>query len=369
VFLTELKIESVRNLQAVSLASLQKVNVFYGSNGSGKTSVLEAVHLLGMARSFRDVRVKTVISHGQHDCTVFGKIRQRPDVSLVPVGVQRSRDGDVSIRAGQNSVHSVAELVEYLPLQVICADSFSLLGGAPGVRRKFLDWGVFHVELGFYDEWQKFRRCLKQRNKLIRSGNVAAAELSVWTRDLAHSGVAITKKRSDYYEKLAEAFRCTMTLLSPELDGLELRLIAGWDRTRTYLEVLEASTSSDLERGYTQAGPQRADLRILERGRVASEVLSRGQQKLVVCGLKIAQGRVMSEVRGVPCVYLVDDLPSELDVEHSRRVCRLLEELQAQVFLTCIDREQIASVWPERSMLKTFHVEQGAVTPDNDCDD
>ena len=146
--------------------------------------------------------------------------------------------------------------------------------------------------------------------------------------------------------------------------GLELRYHQGWDRHSTYEAALEASVAADIEQGYTHVGPQRADIRVLINGRVAADTLSRGQQKLVVCGLKLAQGQLMSEQGRGSCTYLVDDLPSELDLEHSRQVCELLASMQAQVFITCVDRADIASVWPEgNSAIALFHVEQGVVKP------
>jgi DNA replication and repair protein RecF len=122
---------------------------------------------------------------------------------------------------------------------------------------------------------------------------------------------------------------------------------------------------SDLEQGFTHVGPQRADLRVLTGGHSAADTLSRGQQKLVVCGLKLAQGQLMTEMGRGHCTYLVDDLPSELDREHCGLVCDLLDKMNTQVFITCVQKRDVGDVWPEhdRQTLAMFHVEHGAVTP------
>ena len=360
--LTRLEINRVRNLKQVKLPVLARINVFFGRNGSGKTSVLEAIHLLGMARSFRGSSVKSLITHGELNCVVFGQAGSASGPGST-LGVQRGIAGEALIKVGGSPVKSVAQLVEHFPLQVINADSFELLTGAPGARRQYLDWGVFHVEHRFLEQWQRFQRCIKQRNKLLRHGKIQEQELSVWTRDLATSGAAVGEYRKAYFKLLVPRFLAVVEKLVPSLEGgLELRYQQGWDRQSSYAAALEASISADREQGYTHVGPQRADIRVMMNGRLAADTLSRGQQKLVVCGLKLAQGQLMSEQGKGSCTYLVDDLPSELDLEHSRQVCEVLAAMKAQVFITCVDQADIAAVWPQDiSGISMFHVEHGTV--------
>ena len=360
--LSKLHIRNVRNLKQVELNGLGKANLFFGPNGAGKTSVLEAIHLLGMARSFRGGSVKPLIAHGCPSCTVFGSITTKRSTSLA-LGVQRSVSGDVRIKVAGKAVHSAAQLVEHLPLQIINADSFDLLTGAPQARRQYLDWGVFHVEHHFYHQWQRFQRCIKQRNNLLRRGKISDEELEVWTRDLSASGSAINDFRKEYFFSLVPQFRSIMDALAPELEGLELRYRQGWDKALTYADALKASQVVDQERGYTHVGPQRADIKVIIAGRPAVEVLSRGQQKLVVCALKLAQGQLMAVLGGGTCTYLVDDLTAELDKAHSKLVCELLSSMDAQVFVSSIEQEDISTLWPEQDNLQVFHVEHGVVSP------
>lgn len=359
--LQQLKIDRIRNLQHVSLQNLQGVNVFYGVNGSGKTSILEAIHLLGMARSFRGSTVKSVITHGEDSCVVYGSLAADNNKPAKTLGIRRNRVGQAEIKVGGSPVRTVAELAEQLPLQVINADTFGLLTGSPSSRRQYLDWGVFHVEHSFFSEWQRFQRCIKQRNKLLRRGKLAENELDVWTRDLAAAGSAISEYRKGYFKELAPRFRAIMARLAPSLSELELHYRQGWDRQLTYAEALKQGVAADLEQGYTHTGPQRADVRVTTSGHGAAETLSRGQQKLVVCGLKLAQGQMMSELGKGPCTYLIDDLPSELDSEHSRLICSWLAAMDAQVFITCVELDEIRSVWPDNREFKVFHVEHGDV--------
>ncbi len=360
--LSELRIQHVRNLKAVKLEGLGRVNGFFGANGSGKTSVLEAIHLLGMARSFRGTSARTLISHHEDHCLVQAFVQRQDDRGRDALGVQRSLDGSMVLRINGETARSVARLVELLPLQVINADSFDLLTGAPAARRQYLNWGVFHVEHRFFSEWQRFQRCIKQRNAVLRRDKLARQELQGWTQELARSGAQINEYRQQYFAALAPGFRDIMARLLPQLGDIELRLRQGWDKRLSYGEALAAHLDSDIEKGFTQTGPQRCDLRITVDGRQAADVLSRGQQKLVVCGLKLAQGQLLKELVQRQCAYLVDDLPSELDRVHCRRVCEELDQLGSQVFITCVERDDVLAVWPGEAPPAMFHVEHGTIS-------
>ena len=165
-----------------------RINILHGDNGSGKTSLLEAIHLLGMARSFRSTRLNPVISHEQGSCTVFGQVELGEEQSSA-LGISRDRSGEIRIRINGQSVRSAAELAETLPLQLINPDSFRLLEGAPKLRRQFLDWGVFHVEPRFLQAWQRLQQALRQRNSWLRHGTLDAASQAAW---LPSSGIDIT---------------------------------------------------------------------------------------------------------------------------------------------------------------------------------
>src|SRR5690606_17108308 len=146
--LKRLTVTAVRNLHPVTLHPSPRINIISGPNGSGKTSLLEAIHILGLARSFRSTRLQPVIQYQQDSCTVFGEVFLSGG-NASKIGITRSRQADYDIRINGQNARSTAELAEVLPLQLINPDSFRLLEGAPKQRRQYLDWGVFHVEHRF----------------------------------------------------------------------------------------------------------------------------------------------------------------------------------------------------------------------------
>lgn len=354
--LDRLALLGLRNLNALDMRPVPRINLIFGNNGSGKTSLLEGIHILGMGRSFRTQRLKYAISHGAESLTVHGRLAGDPPV---PLGVRRLRSAsELEMRIAGERVARVAQLVGALPLQLINPDAFRLLEGSPGSRREFLDWGVFHVKHEFLDVWKRFRRALKHRNALLRHGRIDAQSIGVWEHELAHWGVHLNALRDAYMTAFLPVFEETLSELLP-LPNLSLKYYCGWDRKRDLAEVLGQNRDSDLQMGFTQQGPQRADLRIRMDKRPAVEVLSRGQQKLVVSALKLAQGRLLEATKGRTCVYLIDDLPAELDAGHRQVFCRWLERMQCQAFITSVEREPLLDLWQPETDVAMFHVKRG----------
>lgn len=361
----QLTITGVRNLNSAFLQPSPFINILYGLNGSGKTSVLEAIHLLGLARSFRSTRIKPVIHHGSDRCTVFGRLKLAS--GPVPLGVARDIQEDTfKIRLAGENLRSTSDLAKLLPLQVINPDTFKLLEGSPKSRRHFIDWGVFHVKhQDFFPLWQRMQKALKQRNSLLRHGRIKGSELAVWDSELIKAANAVDKLRHNYIQRLVPVFNEVLGRLI-DLPELSINYYRGWDRERPLSEVLQDGLQRDIHSGYTHAGPQRADLRV-KLGKVSAvDILSRGQLKLVVCALKLAQGFLYSEISGKQCLFLVDDLPSELDSPHRRALCRLFQEMKCQTFITCVEKTALENCWLPGAEVKVFHVKQGQIQLDED---
>ena len=364
MLLKRLAIQSLRNLDAVDIRPSARINLLYGRNGSGKTSVLEAVHTLSLGRSFRSYKHKPLIQSDKDGFNLFARIEDEQGTEM-PLGLSRNRQGEAQFKANGKPLGSIAALASLLPLQVINAQSFLLLEGSPKTRRQFMDWLVFHVEPRFFEDWKAAQRCLKQRNSLLRRGRMKPEELAVWDNELAHLSDKIDQYRFNSIVQLSKQFTELLNSFI-DLPGIELSYVRGWDKNRSLVEILHEHIDSDLQAGYTRSGYHRADLRLTQNGQLAADILSRGQQKLVVCALKIAQGLVFSQLTERRCIYLVDDLPAELDPEHRRTLVDWLYMLDTQVFITGVDKDSLLVDWSHKPPLPTqvFHVEQGTLSPE-----
>jgi DNA replication and repair protein RecF len=336
-----------RCLRAVEFSADPQFSLIYGANASGKTSLLEAVAYLGRGRSFRHASTDSLIRHGATEFLLHGSIgsdgaRHRVGIRNGQAGLELSIDGS---RGG-----GLAELAHTLPLQVIDPEVHNLVAGGPEQRRRYLDWVGFHVEHGFLDRWRRYRRVLKQRNAVLRTG---AAGLESWDREFIDAAAALQEGRLQVVERLLPALQeATAAVLGEPVGFSYLR---GWNEQLTLDEALLAGRRRDEQAGSSQQGPHRAELRLRVQEGMARKLVSRGQQKLLACAMILAATEVVQQRLDRRLLLLLDDPAAELDGGSLRRLMDRVAVLGCQVVATALSPDSDA--FPlERTV---FHVKQG----------
>ncbi len=356
--LLRLKAADFRNLKSVNIEPSPDFNLLFGNNGSGKTSVLETIYFLGLGRSFRSNLTSRIISYEQESLSVFGQIAGEDGIPL-SVGIEKKRSGKARIKVGNEIVASLAELARSLPLQIINPDSYSLLNEGPRPRREFINWGVFHVEHSFFPLWQRYQRALKQRNSSLQQRKTPI-QTKAWDFELASTAEEIAGMRETYLQQLTPVFFEILGEMF-QVQNLGISYSRGWDADRNLQEVLESSFSRDAALGYTHQGPHRADLIIKINNVPVQDILSRGEQKLLVIALRLAQGTLLRKLTSKKCIYLLDDIAAELDLARRGLVFQMLSTLGSQVFVTAVEREVLGGLARQEGS-KMFHVEHGEVS-------
>lgn len=352
--LVRLGIDDLRAFSRVELSPAPRFNLFVGANGAGKTSVLEAIHVLSTGRSFRSGARDALIRRGESSFRVFAEVRDEARQRNSRLGLERSTKS-WEARLDGEAIPSLSQL--FMQLAVLCFEpsSHQLIGGAAEHRRRFVDWALFHVEPNFLPAWRRYQRALKQRNALLRAQQ--AEECGPWEIELATSGEIITEQRRAWLASLEPALQAATQRFLPELGPARIQFSSGWNERSGLLEAFAAGRSRDAVLGHTAVGPHRADWSLSFEQAPHREMLSRGQEKLAVLACLLTQAERFSIQTGRWPVLLFDDLASELDAEHLERTLDWLSAIPAQVWITGTAPLPITASGENRM----FHVEHAQV--------
>lgn len=340
MIISKLCIQNFRNIESLTITPDPGINIIYGPNGSGKTSLLEAISYMSLGRSFRTSNVHHLIKD-QADSFVLATTvkRDEPDEASDHLAISRSRGrgSALTIKINHQSVHTLMDLVDRICVQIIHPQGTELISGAPDERRSYLDWGIYYAVPEFKQLWMNYKKLLSQRNALLKRG-ARNAEIAVWDDMLADLAEKISALRQDYLEALTPRLKEITAKFLPG-HTLEFTLAKGWTDGLNLRDLLRLNLEKDRVLGYTFYGCHRADLKIKANQYPASDMLSRGQIKLLTCAMRLAQGNVLSMQTGKKCVYLIDDIQSELDKSSHGFLLEEILNNHNQLFITNISKE------------------------------
>ncbi|WP_432481209.1 DNA replication/repair protein RecF [Moraxella sp. ZY200743] len=373
----QLRVHTLRNLHQVSL-SLADCNLIIGQNGSGKTSLLEAVFLLSRGKSFRHHEPRRYITHHAKACTIWARIDGDKTIAI-----QKQLDAaslaTTTLKVDHSVVNSQSVLSFLLPTLLIDPAGMAVLEEGSANRRQLLDWLSFHVEPKFYPAWLAYQRLLKQRNTLLKSAYLPINELGAWDRELSSYASVLHKHRRAVFDEWRGFFDAMVGRLLPSYqERIYLAYQAGFDDKLGLFDILQSRSAQDRELGYTRIGAHRADVTILlkqtnEQGEKIREqavnVLSRGEKKLLITALKLSQLQMICQyLDGIKPVVLIDDIDAELDEQAVDLLLGVLLSLPCQVFITSLQMDikdkitdKLRHLNRGSGQFKVFHVEQGDV--------
>lgn len=353
--IVKLDIYAVRNIQKQTIIPVPGINLIYGENASGKSAIIEAIFILARAKSFRSATIKPVINISQQHLIVSAQ-KLLADGNTIQIGIKLDKQ-NVEIRINQQSAQKRSDLAYALPLQIIHPKSYELLEAGPQLRREFLDWGVFHDNEKFLPAWRNFKRALTQRNFLLKEKR--SAHINVWNQELVYYGTIVNDYRYLYVEKITPVFVNIITRFL-DIPDISIKYFSGWDTTLDLYRILTDDLDRDLRYGFTHSGPHRSDLQILVGNRLARDFASRGQLKLLVISLKLAQLQLLINERKIMSCFLIDDFAAELDTTNRAKLLQYLTEINCQVFITATEISEFGDLSQIKNY-KMFHVEHGNI--------
>ncbi len=355
--LEQVQIQNLRILSQAEFEPAERLNFIIGANASGKTSILEAIHLLSVARSFRTRRVRDLLQRGTSEMVVRGSVSNQFGRST-QIAIQKDKS-TTRLSIDGKRVQNSSALAGSFPLITFTPDSHVILQGGPKERRRLLDWTLFHVKRDYLAKWHGYYRALKQRNRLLQGRMLAVTELSAWEAEMVCHGMEIHAERTACVAALGELVAAYAERLG--LGPVEMEYRGGWDLDLELSEALVRSRPTDLKNGTSSVGPHRADIRLMHKGQLATHKLSRGQSKLLIAALFTAQATRLDVLGFLRPTLLIDDFVAELDEGSKERLCDLIEDIGMQTFITATEPAVLPKRW-RKERQSMFHVEQGRVT-------
>ncbi|BBP42257.1 DNA replication/repair protein RecF [Thiosulfativibrio zosterae] len=358
--ITQFSLQNFRNFDQAWLKLAPGLNLIVGDNAAGKTSLIEGIWVLATGRSFRTVKPSQLIQQTHADLTLFAEVEQ--DGQTHKLGLNRTEHSS-TLRLNGETIHSQALLANKLPVQLLTPESHRLLEEGPKARRQFLDWGCFHQYPTFSQAWRHYQRILKQRNHALRQ-KLPKAQTTLWDAQLLETAEQVHQIRQAYTEQLKPYLDEFCQAMMPELQlDIQLGYKSGWPKNAASLaQLLQDHYAKDAQQGFTQYGCHRADLSFKLDGQDALVKLSRGQQKLFVCALLLAQASVYEKHSNAPVIMLIDDLPAELDAQHRLTLLKLLDCLNIQHIISTTAEELVSVLNPKTTQI--FQVKHGQIISD-----
>ncbi|MCJ8320095.1 MAG: DNA replication/repair protein RecF [Colwellia sp.] len=356
--------QNFRNLDGKQIIFHSDNNFIIGENGSGKSSLLEAIFFLGHGKSFRTTKINSIVHHQESKFVVSIK-----DFEQQQLGLSRDVDtGQTDIKVNSERQSRLSDLAKNIAVQIVTPESFKLFFGGPKERRRFVDLGLFHVKHDFSHQWRDFSRVLKQRNACLRSVS-GRSMLDYWTDIFCQHCEIVAQSRSEYVIELTSELKKWTQLLLPSLsEQINVQYLQGWNQKKSLKEVLLESRDREIQQGFSSHGAQKFDVRFLLNRTSIDVLLSRGQQKLFLLALTFAQAKLIERVNRVKPILLIDDIGSELDINSRTLLSQAIDKLNCQVIITAIDRFALEPLVSSKKNYKMFHVKHGGILEISDVD-
>lgn len=369
-----LKIHNGRNLKEYSLSPHPFFNIIYGSNGAGKTTILESIYLLLRSRTFRTSKYKSFINHDSNTCTIFSRFTSDSESNYFgsfTLGISRSKDSSQPVlHLNSSKINSLSSVTNLVVLGLITPESFTLLDAGPSIRRKFIDWGVFHVEPSFLSDWRSYNKILTSRNNLLaqyskkyKSNHILSNKqidlLECWSPQLISFNNKLDCLRERQIKNIEPIFNGYLSCFSTSLSNdISLKYYRGWNKDSAYEVFLKDKLHDDLLAGFTRYGTHRGELKISIKNNMARDILSRGQKKIVIICLILAQFKFLIDLDSSRehNILLLDDIDSELDQKNLLILFNILHTFNSQILVTTTNNSKYNFI--DKDDFKLFHVEQ-----------
>ena len=354
--LSKISLLNFRCFDSLDISLSPGANFFYGKNGCGKTSILEAAYMFSSGKSFKSSNIKSLIKHNADNFFLKGYDNEKGYI----FDIQKNLVKPINIKLNNERV-TTSILTKNLPCSAIHNNTFSFASATPEFRRRLIDRSIFIAEENFSESWFSMYRALKQRNAMLKKGDVY--KIDVWDKQFSCQGKNVSNMRQDFFDKTHKEFSKILQTIKNEnlfnfLNIIKIDFFQGWDPTIDLMELLSQNLIVDKKRRSTSQGPHKSDIKFLINDVDAKQFLSRGEQKFFSILWSCAQNEVLKNHYNIDSTLIIDDIKSELDDNKFYILLELLSNYKNQIIFSCIEDHFSSKITTNFKDFKKFHVEQ-----------
>ena len=338
MYFKSIELENFRNYRHLTLEFDKKLNIITGNNAQGKTNLIESLFIMSLGKSFRTNKDSEMIGFDMD----FSRSRSviYDDDKETEIEIIYNNEGKV-IKVDGVKLRKSADLLENVYIVVFSPDDLRIIKDGPESRRRFVDRELCQIKPVYYSDLGNYKRVLKQRNFLLKNKYKDMSLFEVFDESLAEYGTRIIEERYRFSSRLSEISRKIHSEISNGSEMLDVEYETFFKKGFTkedYKEELIKNFESDINKGYTSAGPHKDDLLISINGKDIRAYGSQGQQRTASLSLKLAELELIRQETGKNAVLLLDDVLSELDVQRQRYLINSMKDIQ--VFITATDIDE-----------------------------
>lgn len=367
---------NIRNHKTTELHFSKHINVFYGLNGTGKTSILEAISIAALSKSFINTPENSIINFEED--SLYSKVKSIRDRDTeFTIEVKKERGNRKKISSSFMETMRPKDLIGNIPIIILSPDYKEITAGSPENRRRFINTTISQISNNYLNDLYSYNRILKQRNNLLskmkKDRTIDSKELEVWTSKLIEFGAKIILRRAKFINDFEPYYLNNYARISDKKEKVEIKYTPyGFDDLnyknidentilKRLIELKDTKKIGELKRFTTLFGPQKDEIDLKINGFSVRETASQGQHKSVLIGLKLAEFDYMKEVLNETPIVLLDDIFSELDAKRSELVIKTVMKNLAQAFITITEDEKIRRILSPSDDCYYFYTSEGKV--------
>jgi len=331
--LKRLELSKFRNFSNLQLDFNEGLNVIIGQNGVGKTNIVEAIHYLSLARSFRTNYDDALIKHGQEEATIKAYLDDEHRTHKIEITI--GKDGK-RVRHNDIPLTRLSTLAELVNVVVFEPKDVNFFNGPPSLRRNYLDVHLGKTKNLYLNGLSTYENLLRERNSALKKDNIDTIEIDVLQAQMVEASEVVTKGRAEFIRNLNEILPKVLKELDPSLANIKVNykpfVTLKGDYKTNAEAVFNKAKANDYKYRSTSVGPQREDFITELNGQDVSEYASQGQKRIIALALAISPYFIATNRQKRPIIVL-DDALSELDANHQQRLVKFINKFN-QTFIT-----------------------------------